>query len=667
MKIDAETLAGGPVKKKKGPAAQKPLKARTLRARKGIKARAVDLELMKPHSYLTRTEAALTRLYPLNPKGDGTYELSGEQGAVSTVLKLILKTDATNPMTPDWTGILWNITQQENVLPEGTSVTFVRVMERVDDGIAKKKIKNRSNLALMSSDTYSQENRKKQGIYIRHDAELLAAIERGDSVVAFGAEAILTAPDEETLELALDALRNYLKLNDETRGLMWELDLNRQLQPFLLYGPNDNSGNKDVFVNMSSDDAAISSLFVDSGGERLPGSEYIGVSVGKMISSHAAYRLQNSRALVMGNDTLNKTHTLIGKQLPASFRELPSQIYWSYAMSRAYLLSGHSVTHFVLDYPGNVAKLMGFPLKKENKISLDVGKGLLNILEVVGGMDFEGHPERIAGRFTTHLNNIIALLSQYRDVDQIKTTDNFASITRTILTEFFVSNKYYAYNPMEHLSDIRLTGNHAQYKTLADLGGWIAERRRSNRDKSLSDALAELNIIVNENILPTIPSLNVKTSGKVDEMLGKPYRVLDLTGMNVGAIMMTGDSTTNVMMIAYLNLILPSLKNGDAVFFHGFSHVAGIADVLQEMIASSGRQVCVTFTEGNQNRTARLLPVLQDSLDLTVVDLYHNSFDKIQDDLSMDGTYAGSLSQARGTYFIGTKTSEDYIFLDHIL
>ena len=33
----------------------------------------------------------------------------------------------------------------------------------------------------------------------------------------------------------------------------------------------------------------------------------------------------------------------------------------------------------------------------------------------------------------------------------------------------------------------------------------------------------------------------------------------------------------------------------------------------------------------------------------------------------MDGTYAGSLSQARGTYFIGTKTSEDYIFLDHIL
>ena len=241
MKIDAETLAGGPVKKKKGPAAQKPLKARTLKARRGVKARAVDLELMKPHSYLTRTEAALTRLYPLNPKGDGTYELSGEQGAVSTVLKLILKTDATNPMTPDWTGILWNITQQENALPEGVSVTFVRVMERVDDGIAKKKIKNRSNLALMSSDTYSQENRKKQGIYTRHDAELLSAIERGDSVVAFGAEAILTAPDEETLELALDALRNYLKMNDETRGLMWELDLNRQLQPFLLYGPNCES------------------------------------------------------------------------------------------------------------------------------------------------------------------------------------------------------------------------------------------------------------------------------------------------------------------------------------------------------------------------------------------------------------------------------------------
>ena len=141
----------------------------------------------------------------------------------------------------------------------------------------------------------------------------------------------------------------------------------------------------------------------------------------------------------------------------------------------------------------------------------------------------------------------------------------------------------------------------------------------------------------------------------------------DLTGMNVGAISLSGDSTTNVMMIAYLNLILPTLENGDAIFFHGFSHVAGVAEILQEMIASSGRRVCVTFTESNQNRVQKLLPLIEDSLDLTIIDLYKNSTDKIRDDLKIDSTYANTLSERPGAYFMGTKSSEDYIFLDHIL
>lgn len=667
MKVEIDKLDSG-TQKKRRPSSAKPVKARTLSARQSAKTKVTDLGLMKDHNYLTRTEAALTRIYPLTPKGNGKYDMTGEQAAVSTVMKLVLKTDATNPMAPDWTNILWNITQQDSLLPEGCSVTFVRVMERVDDQIAQKKIKNRSNLALMTSDNvYAKENQKKQNIYTRHDAQLLGAIDHGDCVVAFGAEAIITAPDEIALEEAMEAVRNYLKMNDETRGLMWELDLNRQLQPFILYGPNEPCKNKDVFVNMSSSDAAISSLFVDSGGDRLPGSEYVGVSVGKMISSHAAYLLQNDRSLVIGNDTVNKTYTLMGNTLPSKYLNLPSQIYWSWAMSRAYLLDGHSVTHFVLDHAPNAPKLMDFPLYDRNKIYMDLSKGFLNILEVVGATDFEGHPERITGRFTTHLNNIIALLSQYRDVDVIKTTDDFASVTRTILTDFFVANKYYAYNPMEHLDDIRLTGVHSQYKTLADLGGWIAERRKSNRDKHLDSALAELNIIINENILPTIPALNVRTNDVIDEMLAKKYRVLDLTGMSVGAISLSGDSTTNVMMIAYLNLILPTLKNGDAVFFHGFTQVAGIADILQKMVADCGRRVCVAFTESNQNRAQKLLPVLEDALDLTVVDLYKNSTDKIRDDLKIDGNYAQTLSERPGAYFMGTKTSEDYIFLDHIL
>lgn len=666
MKVEMDRISGKQEKRNR-PSSGKPVKPRTLSAPSSPKQKAVDLGLMKGHNYLTRTEAALTRIYPLTPKGDRKYEMSGEQAAVSTIMKLVLKTDATNPMTPDWANILWNITQQPDTLPEGCSVTFVRVMERVDDAIAQKKIKNRSNLALMTSDAYSSENRKKQSIYTRHDGGLLAAIDHGDGVVAFGAEAIVTAPDEGMLEEAIEAVRNYLKLNDETRGLMWEIDLNRQLQPFLLYGPNEPSKNKDVFVNMTSSDAAVSSLFVDSGGERLPGSEYVGVSVGKMISSHAAYLLQNDRALVVGNDTTDRTYTLLGGTLPEKYAHLPSQVYWSHAMSRAYLLSGHSVTHFVLDHAANVPKLMEFPLHDRNKAMLDLSKGYLNILEVVGATDFEGHPERITGRFTTHLNNIIALLSQYRDVDEIKTTDDFASVTRSILTDFFVANKYYAYNPLEHLEDIRLTGNHSQYKTLADLGGWISEKRKSNRDKHLDAALAELNIIVNENILPTIPALNVRTSHVVDDMLAKKYRVLDLTGMNVGAISLSGDSTTNVMMIAYLNLVLPTLKNGDAIFFHGFTQVAGIADILQEMVASSGRRVCITFTESNQNRAQKLMPLMNDTLDLAVVDLYRNSVDKIQDTLGIDAGYAHVLSERPGSFFMKTKTSEDYIYLDHIL
>lgn len=666
MKIEADKLSGGK-KKARRQSSAKPLKTRPVNVRGSAKPRVTDLGLMKEHNYMTQTEATLTRIFPLQPDGRLKYKAGGVPAAVSTITKLVLKTDATNPMAPDWTDILWNITQQDGLLPEGCSVTFVRVMERVDDGVAQKKIKSRSNLGLLTSDTYSSDNRKKQGTYARHDAGLMAAIDHGDCVVAFGAEAIITAPDEESLQDALEAVRNYLKMNDETRGLMWELDLNHQLQPFLLYGPNEPAKNKDVFVNMTSSDAAVSSLFVDSGGDRLQGSEYVGVSVGKKISSHAAYLLQNERALVVGNDTVDRTHTLMGKALPERFFTLPSQIYWSFAMSRAYLLSGRTVTHFVLDHAGNVPKLSGFPLHERNKSVLDLSRGLLNILEVVGHTDFEEHPERITTRFATHLNNIISLLSQYRDVETVKTTDDFASVTRQILTDFFVSNKYYTYDAMNHPEDVRLTAEHSQYKTLADLGGWVAERRKSNRDRSLTDALAELNIIINETILPTVPALNVRTSQKVDEMLARKFRVLDLTAMGAGSISISGDSTTNVMMIAYLNLVLPTLENGDAIFFHGFTKVSGIADVIQDMIANCGRRVCVTFTESNQNQAQKLLPLLQDSLDLSVVDLYRNSVDKIEGPLKIDGGYARTLSERPGTYFMGTKMSEDYIFLDHIL
>ena len=121
------------------------------------------------------------------------------------------------------------------------------------------------------------------------------------------------------------------------------------------------------------------------------------------------------------------------------------------------------------------------------------------------------------------------------------------------------------------------------------------------------------------------------------------------------------------MMISYLNLILPTLKNGDVIFIHGFSQVVKIADVIQEMISGCGQRVDVVFTESSQNRVTKMLPALTDNIDLTVVDLYKNNVDKIQDGLGIDKNYAETLFHRPGTFYVKTKVSSDYVYLDQIL
>lgn len=653
MKV-TEPKAAKPSKKKK----------RVVFARTNKKQTLVDLGLKGSYGFLSRTEATIQRMYALTPLGKEKYEVENREAACSAILKLVLKTDQTNPMTFDWSVILWDISQRANVLPPDVFVTFTKRFERVDDKVAEKGVKRRMNLAILSSE--NKKNKRKQNAYVRHDAGLVAAIESGDCVVAFGAEAIVTASTELKLEEALKAIQNYLKANDETRGLAYELDINRQMQPFLLYGPNAAAKNKDVFYNMTSADAAVTAMFVDAGGDRLPGSEYLGVSVGKMISSHAAYKLQNSRAFFVGNDTKEGTQTLLGDRAPAWVKQMPSQIYLSLAASRSYLLSGHTVTHFVLDHVEQVPKLYEMPVSEPKKQMLDVAKGYLNMLEIVDHSDFSAHPERIAGRFNTHLNNIILLLGQYRD-GVTSVNDDFASVTRSILTDFFVANKYYAYNPLEHLEDIRLIGRHDQYKTLADLGAWIAQRRKSNTDSRMASPLAELYRIINENILPTIPALNQKTKPEIDNLLRASYRVIDVTGMNVGSMFKSGDATTNVMMISYLNLILPSLSNGDALFFHGFSRVSGIAKIIQDMVSDCGRRVDVCFTESNQNAAMTAYETFVDTPSFVCVDLYGNDITKLKAPLGIDPAYSESLSDTPGAFFLRTRQSADYIYLDHIL
>jgi len=662
MKIDLKN--GGRIKEE--PKKNLNKKKRRVRARTNTKPKLTDLNLMKPHNFMSSTEATHNRIYPLTPvAGRHTYEVEHEEVALSVILKLIIRTNQSKALSMDWSTVLWDITQRLDALDPNILVTFTRHFEKVDDHTAKKRITNRRRLAILSST--SSKNQKAQSAFVRHDMGLIDALDKGDGVMAFGAEAIITAPDERSLEKAMDVVQTHLRGNDETRGLSYELDINKQLQPFILYGPNPANKNKDVYTEMTTTDAAISAMFVDSGGDRSENSEYIGVSVGKMIRAHAAYPLQHSRALIVGNDTMNKTYTLAGDHMPEALQNLSSQIYWSQAISRSYLLDGQSVTHFVLDQSRSVEQLMSFGLHPENKVALDVSKGLLNILEVIGNSGLDEDPSRIVGRFSTHLDNIVALLSQYRDVDKISTTDDFAAVTKQILTNFFIANKYYSTNAMQNLDNIRLIGKHEQYKTLSDFGGWIAQQRKSNKDRHLANALAELDIIINSNILPTVPALDTTTDPIIDDFLDKKYRVVDLTGLSVGAITNTGDSTTNVMMISYLNILLPSLKNGDVIFIHGLSRVESINALLQDMIGNSGLRINIVYTESNENRAAKTNELIKDALDLVIVDLYQNKIDKLIEPFGIAKGYADSLSEMQASYFLKTRNGADYIYLDNIL
>ena len=634
----------------------------------------VELGLMKPQAYLTETTPTLTRIRPLQHKSGRTYYVDNETATVSTLMKLVLKIHQTKSLSETWSLILWDINQRD-LLPEGVSVTFVRSFERRDNDLMKKKIKRRGRMAVLSSD--SNENVAKQTVAVQHDLGLLRAIESGDSVVGFAAEVLVSAPNEFVLEEAVASISDYMNLNDETRGLHYELDINRLSQPLVTYGPNDPAGNKDIYMDMTSYDAGLSALFVDSGGDRTPGSEYVGVSVGKLIRSHAAYNFQNTRSLYIGNDTLNKTHTIAG-----IFDE-PSQIYLSKVVSRSYLLEGRSVTHIVADHADSVKHLMDFPLNDDRKLSVDVSKGLLNIIEPIKTPDVDKYPERIISRFPMHINNIITLLTMFRDVQNISVTDDFSSIAREVLINFFTTNKYWVYNAENNLSDIRFFSYHSQYKMLKDFGAYVAQRMKSNVNKRLENALFELDTIINKNILPTIPSLNTKTDPVIDQLMVVPYRVVDLTGMGIGAMANVDNPSMNVMMISYLNVLLPSLSNGDVVIIHGLSRMSKIAGIIQDMLASNGFNVDVVFTESNQTAAVRTKKLIETNmnqkesddgeetedaeLDFVMVDLYENNINKLVKPFNMDMHWSNDLRQSKASFYIKTRTGMDYIYLDRIL
>lgn len=618
----------------------------------------VDLKLMKPQSYLSETKPTMTVIKKMTRIGGNQYELDHEDACVSTTLKLVLKTHQTNELSESWSLALWNINQKD-ILPDGVKLTFVRSFERRDNEFTKKQIMRRRRLSVLSSE--SGENKEKQSSSVIHDLGLLRSINQGDSVVGFSAEVLITAPNEFILEEAVTAVTDYLSANDETRGIHYAMDINKLAQPLITYGPNKQSGNKDVMYEMTAYDAAQSALFVDSGGDRTIGSEYVGVSVGKLIRSHAAYNFMNHRGLIVGNGTDDVTHTIA-----ATIKE-PSQIYLSKVASRSYLLNGQSVTHIVCDHVGSVDHLMAFGLYEENKIKLDASKGLLNIIEPIETQDVLEHPERVLSHFPSHINNIIALLGQFRDVKQVSTTDKFAAIARDILIAFFITNKYWVYDAKNHLSDLRFYSRHDQYKMLKDFGSYVAQRLKVNRDQRLEEALSELDIIINRTILPTIPALNTQTDPIVDTFVNTKYRVLDLTGMGQGVLTAVDNPSMNVMMIAYLNVLLPALKNKDLIIIHGMSRLTKIAKLVQDIIESSGMDIDVIFTESNQNMTEKTLDVLDSDLDFTMVNLYDNRLSKLIEPLGMDAGWVSDLAHSKASFFVRTKTGMDYIYLDDIL
>ena len=674
--VSNEQTSSTAVKKKKGP--------ETVLVPTSKQQKLIDAGLMRPHNFISLTTPMLTKIATLHKKEDAarpnTYEVEQEPHSVSAILKLSLQTRETNEMMEDWSVILWNISQQHDLLPEGAMVTFNRAFERKDNDQMKRAIKKRNLLATLSSD--SADNVKGQGKSLQHDANLIYAIDHGDSVLGFGAEALVSARNEQDLEIAVDAIKNYLKANDETRGLSYELDINRQMHPFISFGPSDSAKNKDVYVELSSWDAALSSLFVDSGGDRSLGAEYVGVSVGKLIRSHAAYNFQKHTSLYVGNDT-TKTTATIDDEIPE-----PSQVYLSKVASRAYLLDGKRVTHFVIDDSDTVGSLMDLPINESRKCAVDVSKGLLNILEPIDNGSMANNHDRILSVFPTHINNIITLLSQYRDkaANGLSVSDDFANIARDVLIDFFVTNRYWSHSARYDKNDIRLFIDHRQFKMLNDFGQYVAQRKKSNRDTDLKVPLSELDTIINRNILPTLPALNAKTDPVIDRLVSSTYRVVDIAGMEVGASgVAVSNPSINVMMISYLNLLLPTMTNGDVIVLHGVSRISSIAHIVKDMIANSGLNLDVIYTEKNQTATQLMLRATSERVEVTdddgklkevsksmpidfvMVDLYNNRTENLLDSFNMLKESVENLQKSRASFFVRTTDGLDYIYLDKIL
>lgn len=636
----------------------------------------VDVGLTRSHNFLSSTNCTHTMIYKMKNVGGAKYVVSNKVHSYSTILKLTMRIHQTEELSYDWSVVLWNITQQGKLDPD-VKITSVRSFERKNDDIAKTDIRNRRWTTKVSSTNEDSKKRLSKGAL--HDNRLLQSLERGEGVINFGAELIITAPTEVKLEKAVNDVSDYLRLNEVTKGLAWSLDINKQNYPFIISPPNNNSVNKGQFVEMTTEDASHTALFVDSGGDRERGAEYVGVSVGKLIQSHAAYKFMHKTSLFVGNDAVGKTHTR-----SKDYNE-PSQIYLSKVASRAYLLQNKKVVHFVMDQSKNVKALESMSINKERITKVDASDGCLNMLEAIKPVDFKDVDARVIPFFNTHLNNIIMLVSQFRDVEKVNINDKFSQMMRQVLTDYFIYRDYWRNNPEANLESLRLFGNHEDYGTLGDFIQYVTNQSNKTNSPEYKDALEELNNILRYSILTPLPFLNVITKPIVDNLVTAQYKIVDLTSLSIGAISTGQNSALTTMALAYLNILLPTLSNGDVIMFHGMSSMLDIASLILRTISSSGKVINIVFTESNQQATQQLLEffikertkgldvkpdnwsIIDDYLDYTIVDLYNNDVDILPNYLGVTRETSKSISENKASYFVQTKSGLDYIYLDDIL
>ena len=644
---------------------QKPSKVRTVMAPTNRRPKLVEEGVMSHHNFMSVTRDSHIDIYRLNPQQHNRYEIEAEPTAKTAILKLILTIKESLALTPLWANGLWNMVQQLPDLDPRVRVTSVRSFERLDTEAFGRRVRNRQWTSVFKIGKKAQTSSNPA---VNYDKGLYyLGSEKAQAIVSFGAEIIVTAPDEVLLETSINLIASKFNEGGKMTGMKYAIDLNKQDRPFTIYGTGFNSGHSDVTFNLSGADAATTALIVDAGGDRSEGAEYVGKSTGKMIFSHAAYNFMNRTSLFVGNDSQRRTHTLQG------YVDLPSQIYLAQVASRAYLLRGKRVTHIVLDNGDNTRALEEFPLSTQRTIRAREGK--LNIIEPIATVDNPTDDARVA-QYNGHVAALATLLNQFRAEPDDEDRASFINDTKSIIREFFSTHGYW--NPDITTAVPELFGEHSDFKTVNDflitVHNEIQRLRIKMDSRKTLENMEQLYSVLSENIMSNARAFDVKTDPIVDEWVRSDYRILDVTGFTAGSL--GGDANdASVMVLSYLNILMHAFESGDLIVFHGASHIERILPMIHRMLKNTNRQLDICYTEGNEMRAANVLRTSfkheetgkQLLPDLSIVDLYQNDVTGLVDTLHINADWASDMGSHRSVFFVNAHGSVDYIWLDQIL